>query len=56
MKMTKQYKSYLDFNNWDTTFIAHFPQHTVLTKTAVACTFSKAVLASQLNKKKKKSR
>lgn len=53
MKMTKQYKSYLDFNNWDTTFIAHFPRHTVLTKTAVACTFSKAVLASQLNKKKK---
>lgn len=27
MKMTKQYKSYLAFNNWDTTFIVHFPQH-----------------------------
>lgn len=53
MKMTKQCKSYLALNNWDTTFIVHFPQHTVLTKMAVICIFRKAVLASQLKKKKK---
>lgn len=53
MKMTKQYKSCLVFNNWDTTFIVHFPQLTVLTKMSVTCICSNTVLGSQFKKKKK---
>lgn len=46
-------KSCLAFNNWDTTFIVHFPQLTVLTKMAVTCIFSNTILASQFKKKVK---